>query len=81
MHHDFQGVKVLEVPVDVSNEEEVMRAVERTVGELGGELRVLACFAGMARGGDDREMSVETWRRVQEVNTMGAWICARTVAK
>ncbi|KAF8905283.1 hypothetical protein CPB84DRAFT_617802 [Gymnopilus junonius] len=81
MQQEFQSVKVLELPVDVSDEGQVVQAVEKTVGELDGGVHVLVCFAGIARGGEATEMSVDLWRKVQEVNTMGAWICARTVAK
>ncbi|PPR01808.1 hypothetical protein CVT26_013167 [Gymnopilus dilepis] len=68
MHHDFQQIEVLEVPVNVSRKE-VVRGIKKTVMELRRDLRVLACFAGIARGCDDRELDVEKW--VQEITTMG----------
>lgn len=80
LREEFPSTTVLEEIVDVTKEEEIESAVERTAKDLGG-VHVLLCFAGIARGGKAEDMTVETWKMVQDTNTMGAWLCARSVAR
>jgi NAD(P)-dependent dehydrogenase (short-subunit alcohol dehydrogenase family) len=58
------------VHVDVANEADVARLVERTVAAYG-HLDYLFNNAGIAIGGDARDLSVEQWRRVLDVNLLG----------
>jgi len=57
--------------VDVSDEQDVRRLVEDTVGEHG-RLDYLFNNAGMAIGGDIRDLTLEHWRRVLDVDLYGA---------
>ncbi|KAF9557639.1 NAD(P)-binding protein [Agrocybe pediades] len=80
LRNEFPSSKITEEIVDVTKEDEVDRAVDRVAQQLGG-VHVLLCFAGIARGGKAVEMSVDTWKNVQDTNTMGSWLCARSVAR
>jgi len=64
------GSQAHAVHVDVAHEEEVARLVEWTVAEYG-HLDYLFNNAGIAIGGDARDLSVDQWRRVLDVNLLG----------
>ena len=64
------GLQADAVHVDVANEADVARLVERTVAAYG-HLDYLFNNAGIAIGGDARDLSVEQWRRVLDVNLLG----------
>jgi NAD(P)-dependent dehydrogenase (short-subunit alcohol dehydrogenase family) len=64
------GLQAHAVHVDVANEADVARLVERTVAGYG-HLDYLFNNAGIAIGGDARDLSVEQWRRVLDVNLLG----------
>ncbi len=72
------GGRAHAVRVDVSNEEEVRRLIEETVTEHG-HLDYLFNNAGIGIGGDARDLTLEQWRRVLEVNLYGA-IYGTTIA-
>jgi NAD(P)-dependent dehydrogenase (short-subunit alcohol dehydrogenase family) len=57
--------------VDVSNEDEVRQLIEETVSEYG-RLDYLFNNAGIGIMGDARDLTLEQWRRVIEVNVYGA---------
>ena len=58
------------VPVDVSNEEDVRRLIDETVSEYG-RIDYLFNNAGIAIFGDARDLTLEQWRHVLEVNFYG----------
>ena len=58
------------VHVDVANQTDVAHLVESTVAKYG-HLDYLFNNAGIAIGGDARDLSVEQWRRVLDVNLLG----------
>lgn len=74
------GSRSIAVTCDVSDETQVIAAMERTVTELG---RVDSLFANAGIGGYARftEMSLEEFRRVTAVNLDGAFLSLREAAR
>ncbi len=64
------GGRAHAVPVDVSSEGDVRRLIDETVAEYG-HLDYLFNNAGIAITGDARDLTLEQWRRVLEVNFYG----------
>jgi NAD(P)-dependent dehydrogenase (short-subunit alcohol dehydrogenase family) len=64
------GAQAQAVQVDVAQEADVARLIEHTVAAFG-HLDFLFNNAGIAIGGDARDLSVEQWRRVLDVNLLG----------
>ncbi len=78
---DSHGNKVLALECDVSDEESVNRAFEKTVNALG---KVDACFANAGVTGKATsfaEMEAAEWRRVMAVNLDGAFFTLRAAAR
>ncbi|PAZ09769.1 3-alpha-hydroxysteroid dehydrogenase [Streptomyces sp. SA15] len=65
--------------LDVSSEDGWRRAVGETERELGA-VSVLVNNAGIMEWGSMEEQSLESFRRVIEVNLLGAWLGMRAVA-
>lgn len=65
---------------DVSDEEQVKASMAATLERFG---RVDSCFANAGIGGGGRftDMSLEEWRRVQRVNSEGAFLTLQAAAK
>ena len=74
------GTTVVVEPTDVTDEEQVMTLFERTVEKFGG-LDVLVNNSGVLDGGPLDELSVETWKKVLDVNLTGAFLCTREAMK
>jgi NAD(P)-dependent dehydrogenase (short-subunit alcohol dehydrogenase family) len=64
------GGRAHAVHVDVSSEEDIRQLIDGTVSEYG-RLDYLFNNAGIAIGGDARDLTLEQWRRVLEVNLYG----------
>jgi NAD(P)-dependent dehydrogenase (short-subunit alcohol dehydrogenase family) len=64
------GGRAQAVPVDVSNEEDVRQLINGTVSEFG-HLDYLFNNAGIAIGGDARDLTLDQWRSVLAVNLYG----------
>jgi len=64
------GAPARAVPVDVADEAEVARLVESTVAQYG-RVDYMINNAGIAIGGDSRDLSMQQWRRVLDVDLMG----------
>ena len=64
------GAPARAVEVDVSKKEDVARLIETTVSEFG-RLDYIFNNAAIAIGGDARDVSVEQWERVLNVNLRG----------
>ncbi len=64
------GTPARAVRVDVANEAEVAQLIERTVAEYG-RVDYMINNAGIAIGGDSRDLSMQQWRRVLDVDLLG----------
>ena len=76
------GGRALFVHADVADEASVQRMVEATVAEFG-RVDILVNNAAIASGMRMRpfeQISVAEWRRMQDVNAMGPFLCARAVS-
>jgi NAD(P)-dependent dehydrogenase (short-subunit alcohol dehydrogenase family) len=67
---ESSGVSVRAVHVDVANHADVVRLIDGTVAEYG-RLDYMINNAGIAIGGDSRDLSIEQWRRVLDVDLLG----------
>jgi NAD(P)-dependent dehydrogenase (short-subunit alcohol dehydrogenase family) len=65
-----RGAPARAAQVDVANQAEVAQLIEGTVTECG-RLDYMINNAGIAIGGDSRDLSIEQWRRVLDVDLMG----------
>lgn len=74
------GATVLVIPADVTDEAQVIELFERTVGAYG-RLDILVNNSGVFDGGPLEELSLETWRKVLEVNLTGPFLCSREAMK
>jgi NAD(P)-dependent dehydrogenase (short-subunit alcohol dehydrogenase family) len=76
------GARALALEVDVADEESVEAMVERTLADFG-RIDILVNNAAIAATIQLRpfeEISMAEWRRMQDVNAMGPFLCARAVA-
>jgi NAD(P)-dependent dehydrogenase (short-subunit alcohol dehydrogenase family) len=64
------GAPALAVQVDVANEVEVAKLIESAVAEYG-RVDYMINNAGIAIGGDSRDLSMQQWRRVLDVDLLG----------
>ena len=64
------GTQAVAVPVDVANQIEVAQLIENTVAEYG-RVDYMINNAGIAIGGDSRDLSMQQWLRVLDVDLLG----------
>jgi NAD(P)-dependent dehydrogenase (short-subunit alcohol dehydrogenase family) len=74
------GATVLVIPVDVTDEAQVIALFERTLGEFG-RLDILVNNSGVFDGAPIEELSLATWRKVLDVNLTGPFLCSREAMK
>jgi 3-oxoacyl-[acyl-carrier protein] reductase len=72
--------KGLSLRCDVTEEADVKRAVDDTVGSFG-KLDILVSNAGILRPQPIGEMSVADWDRMMAVHLRGAFLCSREAAR
>lgn len=70
------GGHALAVPCDVTDEDDVARAVAQIVGELG-RLDVCVANAGFSVAGSISQLTAEDWRRQLDTNVVGAAVTAK----
>ncbi|GFN16819.1 oxidoreductase, short chain dehydrogenase/reductase family [Aspergillus tubingensis] len=80
IQHDFPNANIVTVPCNVTIEAEVQSAVQSAIDRLG-DLRILCCFAGIVNCVPSVDMSLEDYKRMQDVNATGSWVMAQTVAR
>jgi NAD(P)-dependent dehydrogenase (short-subunit alcohol dehydrogenase family) len=73
-------VPILVVPTDVTDEAQVAALFARAVAAFG-RLDILVNNAGVFDGGPIEELSLETWRKVIDVNLTGPFLCSREAIK
>ena len=76
------GGKAIALKVDVTSEESVQAAVEETQKAFGERIDVLVDSAGVMIHGDETQVPPENvagFKKVVEVNLVGAYICAHAV--
>ncbi|MFE9021335.1 SDR family oxidoreductase [Streptomyces sp. NPDC007808] len=74
------GVRAVAHEADVSDEDQVVAMVNRTVEEFG-TLDILVANAGLQRDAPFTEMTVAQWQKVIDVNLTGQFLCAREATK
>jgi NAD(P)-dependent dehydrogenase (short-subunit alcohol dehydrogenase family) len=74
------GVRALAVGCDVSDEDDVSRATQRVLDEMGLP-RVLVNNAGVVRRGRIEEIAVSDWDDGMAVNIRGVFLCTRIVGR
>ena len=67
--------------VDVADEASVIALFDAALEAFGGTLDALATPAGIADTTPFMELSVETFRRVHDINVIGTYLCLREAAK
>jgi 3-oxoacyl-[acyl-carrier protein] reductase len=70
------GDRALAVEADVSRQNDVRRAIERTVEHFGG-LDILVNNAGICPLRDFADVTEEEWDRVLDINLKGAFFCCQ----
>ncbi|MBV8178537.1 MAG: SDR family oxidoreductase [Mycobacterium sp.] len=65
-----RGAAAVASRVDVADEAEVAQLIQRTVAEYG-RVDYMINNAGIAIGGDCRDLSIQQWRRVLDVDLLG----------
>jgi len=64
------GAPAVAIRVDVADHMEVARLIDNTVAEYG-RVDYMVNNAGIAIGGDSRDLSMQQWRRVLDVDLLG----------
>ena len=73
---DETGAETAAIPTDVTDEAEVQAMVEETVDRFG-SVDVLVNNAGVAIHEPAEEKPLENWQKTLDINTTGAFICAK----
>lgn len=71
-----RGAKVLAVPTDVTDEEQIITLFEKAMNEYN-RLDILVNNAGAFDGGPIDELSTEAWDKVIGVNLRAPFLCSR----
>lgn len=76
----FPASKIAAMKVEVTDEVAVDAAMEETTRTLG-SIDTLFCFVGIVGCVEALEMPISSWRKIMDVNTTGAFICAQAAAR
>lgn len=80
MQAKFPNTKISTQKVDVTDEQAVAVAMEKTAQELG-SIDTLVCFVGVVGCVESLEMPIAQWRKILDINTTGSFICAQAAAR
>ncbi|KAL7810905.1 hypothetical protein V8C26DRAFT_409705 [Trichoderma gracile] len=80
LRDEFPQASIEARSVDVTDEEAVNKAIAETAQSLG-SVDMLVCLAGIVSCSHALDTPISTWRKVLDVNTTGAFICARAAAR
>lgn len=74
------GGRAVSITCDVTQPEQVTRAVDQMTAELGG-IDIAVCNAGIISDTPLLDMSAEEFQRIQDTNVTGVFLTARAAAK
>ena len=74
------GGKVISIPTDVTNEEQMISLFAKTMDQFG-KLDVLVNNSGAFDGGPVEELTMEQWQKVIDVNVTGPFLGSREAFK
>ncbi|KAK3175627.1 hypothetical protein K4F52_010111 [Lecanicillium sp. MT-2017a] len=77
---EFPNATIAGRSVDVTDEQQVAQGVADAAATLG-SVDMLVCFAGIVGCVDALDMAASQWRRILDVNTTGAFLCAQAAAR
>ncbi|KAH0494497.1 hypothetical protein TgHK011_001114 [Trichoderma gracile] len=80
LRDEFPQASIEARSVDVTDEEAVNKAIAEAARSLG-SVDMLVCLAGIVSCSHALDTPISTWRKVLDVNTTGAFICARAAAR
>lgn len=80
LQSEFPQTKIAFYQVDVTDAASVSTSVARAEQEVG-PVDLCLCFAGIAFASNALDITPEQWRKMFDVNTTGAFLCARAVAQ
>lgn len=80
LQRDFPDSAITFSKVDVTNADSVTEAVHQAEASIG-PINLLLCFAGITHSVHALDVTAHDWRKMFEVNTTGAFLCAQAVAK
>ena len=75
-----RGRKVITVPSDVTEPEDLARAVSQAEAQLG-PLRLAVNSAGIANAAAAEDMNLDQWRKVMDVNVTGVFLSCQAQAR
>lgn len=73
-----EGINVIAVKVDVSNEESVLSAYKKIISEIG-DADILVNSAAIADGELLNDITVDQWDKMMAINVRGTFLCCREV--
>lgn len=74
------GGEAMAIQADVSREDEVRRLFREMI-DAWGSIEILVANAGIQRDAPFREMTLEQWNKVMDVNLTGQFLCAREAVR
>src|SRR3989442_14525306 len=74
------GPRTLELTADVTKREDIQRAIDRMIGELG-RIDILVNSAGTTKRVPSLDFADEDWSRIMNVNLNGTWYACQMVGR